>query len=118
MNQEPLMPWKDAQDAKTATLDLGSVSVSFPVTVEALAQEMRDQSDMKKPVRTAILRKSTKKLRDLHKKAEGLKDQAQEDYLFTAFIIWVDQQVGKDHLAIRDGKLDAQEKAQSLFESL
>lgn len=118
MDQEALMPWKDEEGTKTGRLELSSLTVEFPVTAAAIAQEMRDQSDMKKPLRAAILRKSSKKLKDLHKKADSLSGAALDDYLFTGFIIWIDQQIGKDHLAIRDGKVDPTEKATSIFESL
>ena len=118
MDQEQLLNWKDEAGTKMARLELNSLSVEFPVTAAAIETEMRDQCDMRKPVRTAILRKSLKKLKDLHKKAGSLNATQTDEYLFTGFIIWVDKQIGSDHLKIRDGKIDTSEKAKALFESL
>ena len=118
MAKEQLLSWKDEEGTKTARLDLNTLSLEFPVTAAAIETEMRDQCDMRKPVRAAILRKSLKKLKDLHKKSESLNQSQLDEYLFTGFIMWIDKQIGQDHLAIRDGKINVTDKAQALFESL
>ncbi len=118
MQDNQLMPWKDDDQARQASLSVGDDVVSFPVVAEAIERELRDQCEIKKPHRQAILRKTQKQFKTLHKGKESLNDKQSEAYLFSAFILWIDSLIAGRHLQIRDGALDAQALAKDTFEAL
>lgn len=118
MQDNQLMPWKDDSEARQASLTVGGEAVSFPVVPGAIAQELRDQCEIKKPHRQAILRKTQKQFKALHKGKDALSDKQSEAYLFSAFILWIDSLIAGRHLQIRDGALDAEALAKDTFEAL
>ncbi len=118
MQDNQLMPWKDDAQARQANVTLGGEVISFPVVPGAIAQELRDQCDIKKPHRQAILRKTQKQFKALHKGKEAHTAQQSEAYLFSAFILWIDSLIAGRHLQIRDGALDAEALAKETFEAL
>ncbi len=118
MQDNQLMSWKDDSAARQAQFVLGGEAIAFPVVTAAMVQEMNDQSDIKKPHRQAIIRRTQKQLRDLHKKKDSLSVAQNETYLFSAFILWIDALIDGRHLAIRDGQLAPETLAQEAFDAL
>lgn len=118
MQDNQLMSWKDDSAARRAQFELSGDAIVFPVVTDAMVQEMADQCDIKKPHRQAILRRTQKQLRALHKKKDSLSEAQNETYMFAAFILWIDALIDGRHLEIRDGQLDPKALAREAFNAL
>lgn len=89
-------------------------SVSLTLTEELIAQEVLDQTDVKKPARKAILRATEKRAaKALKSDFSKLSQQVQDDVRWDLFILAVDKEMGNRHLAVRNDPEIAKEIAKN-----